>query len=134
VLDEFDIAIASREIAGAVRYNEPILRHWIGRVFNFFVRTMAVPGFKDTQCGFKCFRSSVAEDLFRMQRLDGWTFDVEVLFLALRRGYHIVEVPIHWYYNSASRVHVVKDSINMFIDLFRIRKNWKDERYAAPSE
>ncbi len=133
-LEEFDIAIASREVPGAVRYNEPILRHWIGRVFNFFVRALAVPGFKDTQCGFKCFRSNVAEDLFRVQKLDGWTFDVEVLFIALRRGYRIVEVPIHWYHISASRVQVIRDSINMFIDLFRIRNNWKDNLYTVQSD
>jgi dolichyl-phosphate beta-glucosyltransferase len=133
-LTEFDIAIASREVAGAVRYNEPILRHWIGRIFNFMVRILAVPGFKDTQCGFKCFHASVAEDLFRVQKLDGWTFDVEVLNIALQRRYKIVEVPIHWYYHPASRINVIRDSINMFIDLFRIRQNWKRNDYAARPE
>jgi dolichyl-phosphate beta-glucosyltransferase len=133
-LAEFDIAIASREVQGAVRYDEPILRHWIGRIFNFLVQILAVPGLKDTQCGFKCFRSTIAEDLFQVQRLDGWTFDVEVLFIALRRGYKIVEVPIHWYYHTASRIHVIQDSVNMFIDLFRIRRNWKRNLYAARSK
>jgi dolichyl-phosphate beta-glucosyltransferase len=130
----FDIAIASREVAGAIRYNEPILRHFIGRIFNFLVQLVAVPGFKDTQCGFKCFRSLAAEDLFRVQHLDGWTFDVEVLYIALQRGYKIIEVPIHWYYHPASRIHVVRDSIHMFIDLFRIRRNWKRNDYAARTE
>ncbi len=133
-LENFDIAIASREVPGAVRYNEPILRHWIGRMFNFLVQILAVPGFRDTQCGFKCFRSDVAEDLFAVQKLDGWTFDVEVLFIALRRGYKITEVPIHWYYHPASRVHVLRDSVNMFIDLFRIRRNWKKNIYASRSK
>ena len=96
---DFDIAIASREVPGAKRYDEPILRHWIGRIFNFLVQISAVPGFRDTQCGFKCFRSKVTEDLFSVQKLDGWTFDVEVLFIALQRGYRIVEVPINWYYD-----------------------------------
>jgi dolichyl-phosphate beta-glucosyltransferase len=133
-LMNFDIAIASREVAGAVRYNEPILRHWIGRIFNFMVRILAVPGFKDTQCGFKCFRATAAEDLFRVQKLDGWTFDVEVLNIALQRGYKIVEVPIHWYYHPASRINVLRDSVHMFMDLFRIRQNWKRNEYTAKTE
>jgi glycosyltransferase involved in cell wall biosynthesis len=133
-LEEFDIAIGSREVPGSVRYNEPQHRHWIGRIFNFFVRTLAVPGFMDTQCGFKCFHQSVSEDLFRVQILDGWTFDVEVLFIALRRGYRIVEIPIQWYYFPASRIHVLKDSLNMFMDLFRIRLNWMKGLYANTKE
>jgi dolichyl-phosphate beta-glucosyltransferase len=133
-LQGIDIAIASREVHGAVRYNEPILRHWIGRIFNILVQILAVPGFKDTQCGFKCFRSKVAEDLFQVQKLDGWTFDVEVLYIALKRGYAIVEVPIHWYYHPASRVHVIRDSVDMFIDLFRIRRNWKRNEYSERSK
>jgi dolichyl-phosphate beta-glucosyltransferase len=133
-LDHFDIAIGSREAPGAVRHQEPLYRHWIGRAFNTLVWLLAVPGFKDTQCGFKCFRASVAEDLFHVQRLDGWTFDVEVLFIAQRRGYRIVEVPINWYFYPASRIRVFNDSINMFMDLFRIRKNWKANYYTAPSD
>jgi len=133
-LKEFDIAIASREAKGAVRYNEPVLRHWIGRVFNHMVQILAAPGLNDTQCGFKCFHSTVANDLFHVQQLDGWTFDVEVLFIAIRRGYRIIEVPIHWYYQPASQIHVIRDSINMFLDLFRIRRNWIRKIYAGPSE
>jgi glycosyltransferase involved in cell wall biosynthesis len=129
-LENFDIAIGSREAPGAIRHDEPLYRHWIGRAFNILVWILAVPGFRDTQCGFKCFRASVAEDLFRIQRLDGWTFDVEVLFVAQRRGYRIIEVPINWYFYPASRIHVFRDSINMFTDLFRIRRNWKTNIYA----
>ena len=130
-LVDFDIAIGSREVPGAVRYNEPAHRHWIGRIFNFFVRTLAVPGFMDTQCGFKCFHETAGTDLFQVQRLDGWTFDVEVLFIAQRRGYRIVEVPIQWYYFPASRIHVLRDSLYMFMDLFKIRLNWMKDRYAT---
>ena len=129
---EYDIAIGSREAPGAVRYDEPQYRHFIGRVFNNIVRILAVPGFMDTQCGFKCFRGDVADDLFRVQRLDGWTFDVEVLFIALRRGYKIIEVPINWYYFPGSRIHVIRDSINMFLDLFKIRINWMKNLYGPP--
>jgi glycosyltransferase involved in cell wall biosynthesis len=128
-LEGYDIAMASREAPGAVRYGEPAYRHWLGRIFNALVRALAVPGFQDTQCGFKCFRAAVAEDLFGVQRLDGWTFDVEVLFIGLRRGYRIVEVPIHWTYNAGSRVRPVRDSLIMFVDLFRIRLNWRRGLY-----
>jgi glycosyltransferase involved in cell wall biosynthesis len=130
----YDIAIGSREAPGAVRYDEPRYRHFIGRVFNNIVRILAVPGFMDTQCGFKCFRGEVADDLFRVQQLDGWTFDVEVLFIAQRRGYRIIEVPINWYYFPGSRIHVIRDSINMFLDLFKIRINWMKKQYGPSIE
>lgn len=120
-LENTEIAIASRELEQSVRYGEPIYRHLIGRAFNTLVRLLAIPDIQDTQCGFKCFRADVAEDLFRVQQLEGWTFDVELLFIAQRRGYQIVEVPIPWYYFPGSRVQVVRDSIAMFLDLFRIR-------------
>lgn len=123
-LGEADIAIGSREAPGAMRYGEPAYRHWIGRVFNWLVRLLAVPGIHDTQCGFKCFRAEVAEDLFSVQRLDGWTFDVEVLFLARRRGYRVVEIGVPWTFEPGSRVHPLRDSIIMLLDLFRIRCNW----------
>jgi glycosyltransferase involved in cell wall biosynthesis len=128
-LDDYDIAIASREIAGAVRHNEPAYRHWIGRAFNLLVRTMAVPGYQDTQCGFKCFTAEAAEALFPLQRIDGWTFDVELLYVALRLGYRVKEVPINWYYFPGSRVRIVQDSWLMLTDLFRIRSNWRQGLY-----
>lgn len=127
-LDAPDIAIASREAPGAVRYGEPFYRHLIGRGFNTLVRALAIPRLQDTQCGFKCFRGQVAEDVFQRQLLNGWTFDVEVLYIALRLGYQVVEVPIPWYYNAGSRVHVVSDSLAMFLDLFRIRlHDWRGD-------
>jgi glycosyltransferase involved in cell wall biosynthesis len=130
-LQDYDIAIASREAAGAVRYGEPLYRHWVGRAFNLIVRRLAVPGFQDTQCGFKCFRGQAAEALFPVQRLPGWTFDVELLFVAIRRGYRVVEVPIPWYYYPGSRVSILRDSLAMFTDLFRIRRNWRRGLYSA---
>lgn len=128
-LEAFDVAIASREIPGSKRYNEPFYRHFIGRVFNFLVRTLTIPGLQDTQCGFKCFRGPVADKLFRLQTIDGWTFDVEILYIAQHYGFTIVEVPIQWYYIPGSRVRLIRDSINMLIDLFRIRRNWRQGRY-----
>lgn len=126
---EYDIAIASREAPGARRFGEPAYRHWIGRVFNLLVRLITLPGIQDTQCGFKCFRSNVAEELFREQTLDGWTFDVEILYIARKRGYRIVEIPIHWYFNRGSRVHILRDSVAMFLDLIQIRINDLQGKY-----
>ena len=133
-LQDYDIAIASREAAGAVRYGEPFYRHWVGRAFNRIVRRLAVPGFQDTQCGFKCFRGQAADVLFPLQRLHGWTFDVELLFVALRRGYRVVEVPIPWYYYPGSRISILRDSLAMFTDLFRIRRNWRRGLYSAEAD
>lgn len=123
---ECDILIASREATGAVRYKEPQYRHIIGRIFNTGIRWIALPGLQDTQCGFKCFRGQVAEDVFRRQTLTGWAFDVEVLFIARRRGYDIRELPIPWYFNADSKVRVLHDSLRMGLDLFKIRYNaWR---------
>jgi glycosyltransferase involved in cell wall biosynthesis len=126
---EYDIAIASREAPGAQRIGEPIYRHWIGRMFNLLVRLITLPGIQDTQCGFKCFRSDPAEELFQEQTLNGWTFDVEILYIARKRGYRIIEIPIHWYFNPGSRVHILRDSIAMFLDLLRIRLNDLQGKY-----
>ena len=120
-VEQFDISIASREASGAVRYNEPTYRHLVGRVFNSLIRILALPGLNDTQCGFKCFRAPIAEELFNEMTIKGWSFDVEILYLAQQRGYKIVEIPIPWYFNPDSHISVVKDSLQMALDIFKIR-------------
>jgi glycosyltransferase involved in cell wall biosynthesis len=122
-LNDTDVAIGSREAQGARRFDEPPYRHFTGRIFSLAVKLLILRGFEDTQCGFKCFRDDAAEDLFSRQRFNGWSFDVEVLYLARRRGYRIREVPISWYYQSDSRIRLVNDSLRMFADLLRIRWN-----------
>jgi dolichyl-phosphate beta-glucosyltransferase len=129
-LTDYDVAIASREAPGAVRYDEPWYRHLIGRAFNLLIKLIAVRGFEDTQCGFKCFRDEAAGDLFSVQTLNGIGFDVELLFVAQKRGYRIVEVPIDWYYNAESRMRLVRDSLRALTDLFTIRRNWCQGVYA----
>ena len=128
-LSDYDIAIASREAPGAVRYNEPGYRHLMGRVFNLIVRILAVPGIQDTQCGFKCLRREVARDLLPVLTIDGWAFDVEILHAALRRGHRLVEVPVNWYYGEGSRVSPIRDSINMTLEVLRIRRNGRAGLY-----
>lgn len=123
VLTDFDIAIGSREASGATRYDEPLHRHWGGRLINLIIRILVLPGMHDTQCGFKCFRASVAETLFRQQTLAGLSFDIEILFIARRMGFRIVEIPISWYFNSDSKVSPGKDAIKMTIDILKVRWN-----------
>ena len=122
-LPHVDIAIASREAPGAVRYNEPYYRHLTGRVFNTLIRLLVLPGLQDTQCGFKCIRAEVARDIFPYQTLTGWAFDVELLYIARRLGYELVEIPIDWYFNDDSKISVFRDSLRMFLDLLLIRRN-----------
>jgi dolichyl-phosphate beta-glucosyltransferase len=132
-LADYDVAIASREAPGAVRYDEPWHRHLTGRVFNLLVRLLAVPGVQDTQCGFKCFRREAARDILSVQRIDGWAFDVELLHIAQRRGYRLVEVPVHWYYGEGSRISLVRDSFNMLIEVLRVRRNGRAGLYDRPT-
>ena len=125
----YDIAIASRELPESRRVGEPEYRHLMGRVFNFIVRVLAIPRVQDTQCGFKVFRRDVAREIFPLQTIDGWAFDVEVLYIALQRGYKLLEVPITWYYKPQSRVHPLRDSISMLREVVRVRLNGWRGRY-----
>jgi glycosyltransferase involved in cell wall biosynthesis len=127
--ENYDVAIASRELPESKRVDEPEIRHLIGRVFNSLVRYALLPGLQDTQCGFKAFRGEIAEQLFNMQTLTGWSFDAEILFIAQKLGYTIIEVPITWYYKPGSRLHIIKDSFNMASDLFTIRRNAQKGMY-----
>lgn len=121
--NEVDIAIGSREVAGARRINEPGYRHLVGRIFNTMVRWLVLPGLQDTQCGFKCFTADVAESIFPLQRLEGMSFDAEVLYIARKKGFKVQEVPIDWYYNPDSRVRILQDSLRMGLDLLTILWN-----------
>jgi len=128
-LDGYDVAIASREIEGARRYNEPGYRHLMGRVFNLIVRLLAVHGIQDTQAGFKCFRRAAAQQLFPLQTISGWGFDVEILFIAQRHSLQIVEVPINWYYADRSQVRPIHDTYHMLREVLKVRLNALRGRY-----
>ncbi len=131
-LNGYDVAIASREAPGAERIDEPYYRHLMGRVYNLLVRLAAVPGIQDTQCGFKAFRREVARQVFPLQTIEGWGFDVEVLFIARRLGYQIVEIPVRWYYGRESKVKPVKDTLCMVRDLLQVRRNARQGLYDRP--
>lgn len=129
VLADFDIAIGSREAKGALRFNEPPYRHWGGRAINLAIRLLILPGLQDTQCGFKCFSAEASDKLFKLQTLPGWSFDIELLYLARRAKMRIREIPIHWYFDADSKVKAVRDALNMLKDVFRIHRNARRGQY-----
>lgn len=131
VLVNWDVAVGSREAPGAVRYDEPSYRHLMGRVFNWVVKLLAVRGIEDTQCGFKCFTAEAAEAVFPHQTTHGFGFDVEVLFIAQKQGFRIVEVPIDWIYRADSRVQPIRDAMGMLGDVLKVR--WNDLRGRYPN-
>ncbi len=120
-LTEFDVAIGSREGAGAHRIGEPWRRHLTGRAFNYAIRWLVLDGIADTQCGFKMFTRAAVESIFPLVTLDGWAFDVEVLCIAQHQRLRIIEVPIEWHHRPESQVSVVRDSVRMLADLLRVR-------------
>jgi dolichyl-phosphate beta-glucosyltransferase len=117
----FDVAIGSREGVGARRVGEPLMRHVAGRIFNYAVQRLMVPGINDTQCGFKMFTAAAVETIFPRVTVDGWAFDIEVLTIARAWGMTIVEVPIEWHYRRESQLSLVRDGVRMFLELLRIR-------------
>jgi dolichyl-phosphate beta-glucosyltransferase len=125
-----DVAIASRALAGSnVQVHQPWWRESMGRIFNWFVQRLALPGIKDTQCGFKCFRREVAHRVFAMQRIERFAFDVEVLSIARSLGYRIAELPVTWINEPASTVNPLTAPAGMLFDLVRIRMNHILGRY-----
>ena len=93
----------------------------MGRVFNLLIRMLALPGIKDTQCGFKLFRAETTAALFERQTLWGFAFDVEVLYLARRTGLVVREVAIDWHYREGSKVRPLRDVVAMAWDVIKIR-------------
>lgn len=129
-----DVVVGSREAPGAHRYDEPWHRHLMGRIFNLLVQALAVPGIRDTQCGFKAFRRDAARDLFGRQTLIGFGFDVELLFLARKRGYSVKELPIDWYFDADTRVRPGADSLRMVAEVLHMRMGDALGHYQAREE
>ncbi len=119
----YDIAIASRAIRGAhLVIRQPWYREFAGRTFNLMVQLLAVPGIHDTQCGFKLFRQEAAREVFSRCEENGFSFDIEVLHVALRLGYRVAEVPVHWMHREGSKVRLLRDAVRMFLALLRISR------------
>jgi dolichyl-phosphate beta-glucosyltransferase len=121
-----DIAIGSRFL-GSHDHRFTVRARWhrsvFGRWFNLLVQSLGIAGISDTQCGFKLFRDSVARDLFSVSRVNGYGYDLEILFVSQRRGYRIAEVPINWTDQPGSKVHVVSDGWRTFKELLAVRRN-----------
>ncbi len=121
---EADVSIASRGLPQSqLLVRQPWHREMLGRLFNLVVQALATPGIWDTQCGFKLFRGEVAERVFALQTLDGFAFDVEVLYLAGKFGYRIVEVPVRWLNDPNTKVQALRHGFQMLRDLLIVRLN-----------
>jgi glycosyltransferase involved in cell wall biosynthesis len=118
------VAIGSRALnRGLIEVHESLFRETAGRIFNLIMRVVTGLRFSDTQCGFKLFERGAAQKIFRRQRIERWGFDAELLFIARRLGYKTVEVPVRWSHSVGTKINMVGDSVNMFLDLVRIRGN-----------
>jgi dolichyl-phosphate beta-glucosyltransferase len=117
-----DIAIGSRWLQRQRQiHKQPLYRQFFGRCFNAVTRLVMGLPFADTQCGFKAFRRPVAQTIFQLQRIERWGFDPELLFIALKRGYKVQEVPVTWGHDERSRLSYLKDGIKMLEDVAYIR-------------
>ncbi len=122
VEEGYDVVIGSRGLAESqLIRRQNLLRETMGRVFNFLVQALLVPGIRDTQCGFKLFSARAAQAVFPRQTLDGFSFDVEILYLARQSGFRVKEVPIRWINSPATKVSPLRDATKMFLDLLKLR-------------
>lgn len=129
-LDSADIAIGSRALdRSLIQVHESRRRELAGIFFNGLVRLLVGLPFKDTQCGFKAFRTEATRIIFEQQRVEDFGFDPEILFLAQRHGLRTVEVPVVWSHDPRTKVNMMRDSAGMFADLFEIRWNAIRGRY-----
>ncbi len=119
--DGADLAIGSRRLPTSDIEPQPSARRVMGWIFGWLVRLLAVPGVRDSQCGFKCYRRHAAQRLSELQRIPGFSFDVEHLYLARRLGYRVVEVGVRWADSPGTKIKPWRDSWRMLRDLFRIR-------------
>jgi len=117
-----DIAIGSRSMKDSqVKVRQPLYRVMMGKTFNLFVQSIVISGMIDTQCGFKLFKKRCIEEILPDLMVDRFAFDVEMLYVARKKGYSIAEVPVVWNNFKESKVSPFRDSIKMFLDLFYIR-------------
>ncbi|MEO8703058.1 MAG: dolichyl-phosphate beta-glucosyltransferase [Kofleriaceae bacterium] len=124
------ISIGSRYAEGAkTDVKQPLYRVLWSRLANKVIQRSLVPGVRDTQCGFKAFTAEAARDLFKVARIDGWAFDLEILALARRRGYEIEEVGVEWMDDKRSRINPIKDMWNVIREAMTIRKNLRTGVY-----
>jgi glycosyltransferase involved in cell wall biosynthesis len=130
IADGADVAIGSRWMDRTRQtIHQPLYRQFFGRCFNWVTRTVMGLPYKDTQCGFKAFKRSAAQIIFRLQTIERWGFDPEILFIARKLKYVIREVPVTWGHDERSRMSYLKDGMKMLEDMARIRANSIAGRY-----
>jgi glycosyltransferase involved in cell wall biosynthesis len=130
IADGADVAIGSRWMDKTRQtIHQPLYRRFFGRCFNWVTRTIMGLPFKDTQCGFKAFKRPAAQIIFRLQRIERWGFDPEILFIARKLGYDIREVPVTWGHDERSRMSYLKDGMKMLEEMAIIRGNSMAGRY-----
>jgi dolichyl-phosphate beta-glucosyltransferase len=120
---EDDVLLGNRQHRGSrIEKRQGALRQKMGQTFNHVLRSIAPLEFRDTQCGFKAFRSEAAREIFALQSIDGFAFDVEVLLLARALGYTIGDLPVRWVNSPESKVHIIGDSLRMLLDAVTIQR------------
>ena len=125
-----DVAIGSRWLDRQRQtIHQPLYRRFFGRCFNWVTRKVIGLPFKDTQCGFKAFKREAAQTIFRLQTIERWGFDPEILFIARKLKYRIVEVPVTWGHDERSRISYLKDGMKMLEEMAEIRTNSLRGRY-----
>ena len=123
----FSVSIGSRAVDGnLIKKHQPFYREAMGKTFNKIVQFLVIRGISDTQCGFKGFTKEAAEDIFKRSLINGFGFDVEILYLASKLGFKVKEIPVEWYNAEGSKVSAVKDSIKMLTEIMRIRNFHKN--------
>jgi dolichyl-phosphate beta-glucosyltransferase len=128
-LPESPVVLGSRAVAGAmVQKRQPFYRELMGKTFNRLIRLLGVRGLRDTQCGFKLLRGDVARELCALMTLDGFAYDVELVWLAQRRGIPVVEVGVIWVNSPDSRVSPIRSSLQMFRDVVLMRLRHRGSR------
>jgi dolichyl-phosphate beta-glucosyltransferase len=129
----FDVVVGSRALDDSTIIGwRPWYRVLSGKVFNMIIRLLAVPAIRDTQCGFKYFHGGSAKRIFSIARLDGFGYDVEVLYLARKLGLRIAEIGVHWNNSPATKVSVLKHTAPMLLEVIKVRLNDLKGRYAGP--
>jgi glycosyltransferase involved in cell wall biosynthesis len=127
----YDVAIGSRAMdRSLISTRQSIFRETAGIIFNMIVRLVLRLPFVDTQCGFKAFRRERCRIIFEQQRIEGFGFDPELLYLARHHGLRAIEIPVRWGHSPATKVNMLGDSLKMFGDIFTIRWNAMSGRYA----
>jgi dolichyl-phosphate beta-glucosyltransferase len=124
------IAIGSRALdRSLIGVHQSGFREYAGRFFNLLMRVLTGLPFWDTQCGFKLFRADACREVFSRLQLEGFGFDVEALFIARLHKFKVIEVPVRWSHCDGTKVRMMQDSLNMFVDLLRVRRFQLDGRY-----